>query len=74
MESRCIFASQTHQDDQEPKKYVLDFIFPLDCTLCCGLSFPSIYGFLDRSSFGYNICKSTRPHLILQIFYCITAF
>jgi len=67
-ESRCIFVFQIQKDDQEPKKYLLGFIFPLYCTLCCGISFPAFNGFIDRSSFGYYICKSTGPYLIFIVF------
>ena len=67
MESLCIFVTQNQQDDQEPKKHILDFIFPIDSTLCCGLSFLTINGIADRSSFGYNFCKSVRPYLIFTV-------
>jgi hypothetical protein len=68
-ESSCIFAFQNQQDDQEPKKYVLDFIFPFDSTLCCGLSFLTLNGIADGSSSGHYFCKSIRPHLIFIDFF-----
>jgi len=68
MESLCIFAIQTQKDDQEPKKCVLDFIFPLYSTVCCGLSFFTFNGIADCRSFGHNFCKSIRPHLIFIAF------
>jgi hypothetical protein len=66
-ESRCIFVIQTQKDDQEPKKHILDFIFPFDSTLCCGLSFLTINGIAYRSSFGYNFCESVRPYLVFIV-------
>ncbi len=67
IESLCIFVIQNQQDDQEPKKHILDFIFPINSTLCCGLSFLTINGIAYSSSSGYNFCKSVRPHLVFTL-------